>query len=472
MNREKAARFLQKTVLENPYIPWEPTVQQAKFLLTPHRELLFGGAAGGGKTVAILMGALQFVHVPGYNALILRKTYPMLARADSPIPLSQEWLSGTDAAYNNSDHLWTFPSGATLQFGHCQYDQDKYNFQGSAYQYIAFDELTHFLKSQYTYLMTRMRKATTLAKLPLRMRASANPGGIGHDWVKTRFIPEVHTDEDTGEETPIQKDHPFIPSMLSDNPHLDQASYIESLQELDPHERDQLLHGDWGTIPPGDVIEEEWFEYIDHTELPKHMDTIRYIDLAGTELKGKAKRSNDPDWTATAKVGEHRGVFYVLDVRRCRKSPLQRDVWLRKQAKQDGSIPIWIEQDPGQAGVSQVSTFQRDTLKEWTVRGNPKTHGKMVYWSMLAAKMEASLVKWVRAPWNDVVEQELVALTRNDSHAHDDQADAISGAVRMLLQHGGGDASFAISEAELEALERQEAEEEGDDLEDMGFAFD
>jgi predicted phage terminase large subunit-like protein len=468
MDKTKAARFLQSTVLDNPYIPWEPTIQQAKFLLMPHREVLFGGAAGGGKTVALLMAALQFVHIPGYNALILRKTYPMLARADSPIPLSQEWLSGTPAKYNSSEHIWTFPSGATLQFGHCQYEQDKYNYQGSAFQFIGFDELTHFLKAQYTYIMTRLRKATTLQKMPLRMRNSANPGGVGHVWVKERFIPEENEDGII-----VAKDKPFIPSKLEDNPHLDQDSYRESLAELDPHERQQLLHGDWGTVAPGDVIDEDWFDYIDAKDLPKGMDVVRYNDLAGTELKGKAKKTNDPDWTASAKVGEHRGIFYILDVRRIRASPLERDVWLRRQAKQDGDVVIWIEQDPGQAGKSQILTMQKDVLKEWEVRGNPKTSSKMTYWSMLAAKMQAGLVKWVRAPWNREAQDELTALTRNDSHDHDDQADAIAGGLRMLLHHGGGDASFALSEGELEALERQEAEDQEDeDLDDMGFAFD
>lgn len=476
MNRIKAAEFLQSTVLDNPYIPWEPTTQQAKFLLMPHREVLFGGAAGGGKTVALLMAALQFVHIPGYNALILRKTYPMLIRADSPIPLSHDWLSHTDAKYNSSDHVWTFPSGATLQFGHCQYEQDKHNFQGAAYQFIAFDELTHFLRTQYTYLMTRLRKSTNLQRMPLRVRSTANPGGVGHRWVKERFIPETVLDEQTGTNVPVPKHHPFIPSRLSDNPYLDQPSYIESLSELDPHERAQLLHGDWGTLAPGDIIHDDWFSYIDATDIPSELsDVLRYHDLAGTdEPSSKAKKSGDPDYSASCKAGLHRGILYVLDVRRCRKSPLERDVWMRRTAKQDGDIPIWIEQDPGQAGKSQLLTFQSDVLSQWEVHANPKTKGKMVYWSLLASKMEAGLVKWVRAPWNRTAQEELTALTRNDSHAHDDQADAIAGAIRMLLTHGGGDASFALSRGELEALERQEYEDQEDaDVDDeMGFAFD
>lgn len=456
MNRKKAALFLQTTVLDNPYIPWEPFQQQAKFLLLPHREALFGGAAGGGKTVTLLMAALQFVHIPGYNALILRKTFPMLTRADSPIPLSMQWLAGTDATYEDKNHRWTFPSGATLQFGHLHREQNKYDYQGAAFQFIAFDELTHFLKPEYTYLLSRLRRSIKLGKLPLRIRNSANPGGVGHQWVKDRFIPTE--DYETGELT--YKDRPFIPSNLSDNIHLDQVAYRASLMDMDPHERSQLLHGDWESIPPGDVISPDWIEYIDHSQVPRGMDLIRYYDLAGTELKGKAKKSKDPDWSACALMGEHRGCFYLLDVRRVRESPLNRDLWMRRNAKRDGDIVIWIEQDPGQAGKSQISNFKKDTLSEWEVHGNPKTQGKMIYWGMLASKMEAGLMKVVRAPWNAAWEEELTALTRNDSHAHDDMADATSGALKMLLSHSGGAATWELGEAEMEQLERENESEE------------
>lgn len=453
MKSEVAAKFLQATILDNPYIPWQPHPQQAKLLLLPHREALFGGAAGGGKTVALLMAALQFVHIPGYNALILRKTFPMLSRADSPIPLSHEWLRGTDAKWEDKEHRWRFPSGATVQFGHLQHEKNKYDYQGAAFQFIAFDELTHFTKPEYTYLLSRLRKKGGLGKLPLRMRNSANPGGIGHEWVKGHFI--------------TSSQRPFIPSKLQDNPSLDQESYIESLMGLDPYERNQLLHGDWDEVPPGDIIEEDWFQYVDYHEVPKGLEMVQYYDLAGTsEQTAKEKKTQDPDYTARAKVGEKDGILYILEVDRKRLSPLNRDVWMRRNAKKDPDTPIWIEQDPGQAGISQILSYQRDTLSEYEVRGNPKRTKKVVYWSFLASKMEAGLVRWVRAPWNWKVEQELCALTRNDSHGHDDMADAISGGVKVLLEQGGAYATWEASEDYMAELEEEE-----EDQEDEGFAF-
>ena len=466
--KQSAAEFLKQTVLENPYIPWRPTIQQAKFLLLPHREALYGGAAGGGKTVALLMAALQFVSVPNYNAIILRKTFKQLSRADSPIPLSLKWLTSTDAVYNSSEHIWTFPSGATLQFGHLQYEQNKYDYQGAQFQFIGFDELTHFNKSEYIYVLSRLRKPTSLGALPLRTRNSANPGGIGHEWVKQRFI-EADTSEG----------RPFIPARLRDNKHLDQMDYILSLDEMDPTTKRQLLHGDWNTRPPGDIFKPEYFEdaYIDAEDIPKHLEQIRYYDLASTELKGKHKKNHDPDFTGTCRAGRDGDFIYILHCDMYRKEPLERDVHIRRTAKKDGEdVTVWIEQDPGQAGKSQIAVFQRDTLSEFEVRGNPKSgvnSGKMSYWTFLASKLEAGIVRILRAPWNSKLEDHLIALTRDDSHAHDDLADAVAGAVRILSEKGGGYASFAISDEELDTLLAEEdSGEEGDgDGDDFAFAF-
>lgn len=217
------------------YIPHKPTPQQAAFLELPHREALYGGAAGGGKSDALLMCGLQYVHVPGYSALVLRRTYQDLALPGALMDRSHEWLRNTDASWNGQQKMWRFPSSATLQFGYLDTDQDRFRYQGAEFQTILPDELTQFSELRYTYMLSRLRKPATgpLSAVPLRSRGASNPGGIGHDWVKARFVDPGHPDR------------PFVPAKLDDNPHLDRETYREQLGLLDETTRAQLLDGLW-----------------------------------------------------------------------------------------------------------------------------------------------------------------------------------------------------------------------------------
>lgn len=214
-----------------PFIPHRPTPQQEAFLRLDCLEAFYGGAAGGGKSDALLMGALQYVHVPGYAALILRRTYQDLARSDAIMARADEWLHGTAAKWRAETRTWTFPSGATLSFGYFDTLADRRNYQGGAWQYVAFDELTQFPEAWYLYLFSRLRK--THQNVPLRMRSASNPGDIGHAWVHKRFV------------SPGATDRPFIPAKLTDNPHVDASSYLEALSKLDSTTRKQLLEGVW-----------------------------------------------------------------------------------------------------------------------------------------------------------------------------------------------------------------------------------
>lgn len=218
-----------------------PTERQAVFLASTAREALFGGAAGGGKSSALLMAALEHVHVPGYAALVLRRTYADLALPGAIMARSHEWLAGTDAQWNGTDKRWTFPSGATLSFGYLDTDRDRFRYQGAELQCLCFDEATQFPEAWYRYLLSRLRKPSTgeLARVPLRSRLATNPGGVGHEWVRRRFV------ESTDPE------RVFVPSLLSDNPHLDQAAYRAQLDLLDAHTRRQLLEGEWVNDPGG-----------------------------------------------------------------------------------------------------------------------------------------------------------------------------------------------------------------------------
>lgn len=213
------------------FCPHEPTIRQKAFLQLDCLEALYGGAAGGGKSDALLMAALQHVTVPGYSALLLRRTYADLALPEAIMDRSKTWLMGSGAEWNDRDKRWTFPSGATLTFGYLDNDRDRYRYQSAAFQFIGWDELTQFPKGWYLYLFSRLRRLEK-HPVPLRMRGASNPGGIGHEWVKQRFIDEPD-------------DRMFVPARMDDNPHLDRVSYLHSLQQLDPTTRAQLLEGKW-----------------------------------------------------------------------------------------------------------------------------------------------------------------------------------------------------------------------------------
>lgn len=246
------------------YIPQHPTPRQQLFLnLEDKLEVFYGGAAGGGKSSALLMAALKYVHVPNYAALLLRRSYTDLSLPGALMDRAQQWLTGK-AHWSGMEKKWTFPSGASITFGYLANENDKFQYQGSELQYIGFDELSQFTETQYTYLFSRLRRLKD-GNVPIRMRSGSNPGGVGALWVRDRFIPEDFTpefaleekvwekygeDEETGE----QLTRYFVPARLDDNPHLDQHQYELSLRNLDPVTRAQLRRGDWQITLRGDIL--------------------------------------------------------------------------------------------------------------------------------------------------------------------------------------------------------------------------
>lgn len=238
-------------------IIWQPQEKQALFMSRPEYECLYGGAAGGGKSDALLAEALRQVHIPHYRAIIFRRTIPQLTEL---IDRSNELYpkSFPKCKYNKSAKLWTFPSGAKIYFGSMQHESDKLNYQGKRYDFIAFDELTHFTWTQYSYMFSRNRPSGPGTRVYIR--ASTNPGGVGHGWVKERFITaappmtpietEIEVFEPDGSSKILKRKRVFIPSSVFDNKKLleNDPNYIANLAMLPDAERNALLYGDWDSF--------------------------------------------------------------------------------------------------------------------------------------------------------------------------------------------------------------------------------
>ena len=343
----------------------------------------------------LLMAALQFVEQPNYNAIIFRRTYSDLSLPEGLIPRSHEWLTHTPAQYKQDLHQWKFPSGSTLTFGYLESESHIYRYKSSSFSFIGFEELTEFpIERFYTYLFSRMRKSTD-SKIPLRMRATTNPDGPGAEWVYERFKPD--------DPQPLENGRRFLSSKLYDNPHIDQESYIANLEETDPVTRMQLQEGVWRVKKSGNKFKQEWFDrcYINEEDVPEEGITVRYWDLAATELKPGTRTNNDPDYTVGAKIRLYHNIYYIMDIRRDRLSPGKLEEYIQETAEFDGpDTIIYLEQEPGSSGKIMTDDYIRRVLSGYAAFSDRPTGPKEARANVFSAALYNGMVRLVRAPWN------------------------------------------------------------------------
>ena len=249
---------------------------QEDFLAASETDVLYGGAAGGGKSYAMLVDPLRYAHRPAHRGLIIRRSMPELRELiDKSRELYPKAFPG--CKYKEVEKLWNFPSGAKIEFGFLERDADVYRYQGQAYSWIGFDEITHLpTEFAWNYLASRLR--TTDSEIVPYMRCTANPGGIGATWVKKRYIdPAPSYESFTGHDGLSRK---FIPARLQDNPFLaHDGRYEKMLQALPPTQRQQLLDGNWD-VAEGAAFTEfvPQLHVITPFEIPIHWERVKGID--------------------------------------------------------------------------------------------------------------------------------------------------------------------------------------------------
>ena len=263
-----------KALKEEAEILFQPNAgPQTDFLAASETDVLYGGAAGGGKSYAMLVDPLRYCHRSAHRALILRRSMPELRELiDKSRELYPRAFPG--CKFREVEKIWNFPSGAKLEFGFLERDADVYRYQGQAYSWIGFDEITHLpTEFPWNYLASRLR--TTDSEITPYMRCTANPGGVGAHWVKKRYLDDKPNESFIGKDGLTRK---FIPARLEDNPYLAQdGRYEQMLKALPDVQRKQLLEGNW------DVNEGAAFTEFD---LDVHVITPFEVPVSWERIKG------------------------------------------------------------------------------------------------------------------------------------------------------------------------------------------
>lgn len=423
---------------------------------------VYGGAAGGGKSWALLFEPIRHIKNPAFGAVIFRRTFRQVASEGGLWDQSMRLYPLLGATPLVSELSWKFPSGARVKFAHLQHETNVLDWQGSELPLIGFDELTHFGEQSFWYLLSRNR---SMCGVRPYVRATTNPDA--DSWV-ARLI-EWWIDPDSGYAIPeragrvrwfvrvneklvwaddpatLRAKHPeippkslaFVPAKLTDNPALMRADpgYLANLMALPLVERERLLGGNWKVRPAaGKVFNRYWFQVVD--AVPAGGEECRFFDFAATE---KQLAGDDPDFTAAVKLRKVEGVYYFTGCITMREAPAAVERALLEVSLQDATAAretgtryrVRWELEPGSASRINASRMVR-MLDGLDAQGVSPKGDKVSRCRALAAQAEAGNVKVLRGDWN---EELLSALHGFPDLPHDDIVDASSGSYNSLNDH-------------------------------------
>lgn len=445
----RARRSTEASVLPQP----QPGPQQT-FLNSTADIVIFGGAAGGGKTWALLMQPLRHVGNPDFGGVIFRRTSPQIRNQGGLWDESIKIYPLLQAEPRQTVLEWRFTSGAKLKFAHLQYDTDVHDWQGAQVPFIGFDQLEHFSESQFWYMLSRNR---SLCGVHPYVRATVNPDA--DSWVAklitwwvdqqtgfpidersgvVRWFVRVNNEiqwAETKDELISEDEEPksltFIPARLSDNQILMQKDpgYLANLRALSLVDRERLLGGNWKIVATaGKVFNRSWFEVVD--AVPAGGEEVRFTDLAASEKKITTTKSHDdPDYTASCKMRRVGDTFYVMDATAEQLGPTAADRSMQNLASQDGVACKQRWEEEGGASGKRDSAHIVKLLIGYDCRGIKPDGDKIVRAKPLAAQAEAGNVKLLRGEWN---ERWLNHMHGQPELPHDDEMDAASGAFNEL----------------------------------------
>lgn len=428
---------------------------QEQFLSSSADIVIYGGAAGSGKSWSLLMEPLRYlITVKRFGAVIFRRTTPQIRNEGGLWDTSEE-LYSTLAEPKESTLEWAFkPFNNRVKFAHLEYEKNVLDWQGSQITLLCFDELTHFSEKQFFYMLSRNR---SICGVKPYVRCTTNPDA--DSWVAKfiewwinketgypiyersgilRWFIRKHgaivwgnTEQELKENYPgsIPKSVTFIPAKLEDNKILEEKDpgYRANLQALNHVDNERLEKGNWKIKPEaGTMFRRDWFDIID--EIPQNIfSKVRFYDMAGTE---KSKSNADPDWTAGCKMCRDKDYFYITDLIHVQMNPSDTDKVIGKTLEIDGyEVVQRMEKEPGSSGKKVIDDYKNGMFRSYNFEGVPSTGSKIARANRFSAAAGAKRVKLLRGPWIEAFLQELEYFPDGP---HDDIVDAASGAYNYL----------------------------------------
>lgn len=420
---------------------------QKKFLACDADIAIYGGAAGGGKSFAILLDVARHYKTKGMTAVIFRRETPQITNPGGLWDEATNLYGTMGGKPNLTDLFFKFKDGMKVKFSHLEQDKNVFDWQGSAIGVMGFDELTHFTEKQFFYMLSRNRSVSGVKPY---IRASTNPDPdswvrkfldwwIGEDglpiperdgavrWFNRKNNEIIWSNKKVDNKS---RSVTFISAKLSDNKILEtkDPGYRANLEAMPYVERMQLLGGNWNIKPAaGNFFKKRWFEIVD--ALPGDLTgSIRCWDKAASEKKGA-------DYTVGTKMHRSKnGIFYISDVIRFQGTPGKVKETVLNTASQDGkSVTIGLKQDPGQAGVYEVQDYVR-ALAGYMIKVERETKDKVTRAKPISAQCEIGNVKLLSGDWNEAFLNELESFP---DIKLDDQVDSASGAFNLLTTVGG-----------------------------------